>query len=578
MQINHTGSSAGRTARSFVVLASLLLAASACGSSASSDGAVPLLPVGPDAMATLATSPLGPQRCAEAPGSFVAHDLAHVTDGPGDTASTFDGTGSGIAAGDLDDDGDLDLVAANLSGFSTLLRNDGDLVFTPLPLVEGRFRHVAIIDVEGDGDRDVVLSTGIGVPVFLERGGLDGNGDPAFERGVLPGVRAITYSMAWGDLGGDGDLDLVAGSYNAEITQIRNSPMLGSDTGVIVYEREADAYLDTRIAAEAQALAVRLVDMNGDYRTDIVVGNDLATPDGLWFDNDGGWLRSEELPTTSFSTMSLDAGDIDNDGDLDLFSTDMRPMSNDAETRERYRFVTQDMEAMPIPDDVQTPENVLLTAGDNGFVSVGPEAGVNATGWSWSGIFGDLDADGFLDLHVVNGMRSDLLFDFLPDARLVEPNQAFRNTGDGSMVAAPEWNLADDAGGRGMVMGDMDGDGDLDIVINNLDEPTRLYENQICEGRHLIVDLEWPGSANRDGIGAIVRVETADGIQTRTIDASRGYLSGGPLQAHFGVRDAGLDGGESVTVRVLWPDGQRSDAQSVSMDQYVTFTRTSPPS
>ena len=106
--------------------------------------------------------------------------------------------------------------------------------------------------------------------------------------------------------------------------------------------------------------------------------------------------------------------------------------------------------------------------------------GVDATGWSWSARFGDLDQDGYLDLYVVNGMIATDLFGHLANGELVEENQAFRNRGDGSFQPAPEWQLGSTASGRGMLMADLDDDGDLDIVVNNLRGFAQLFENQLC--------------------------------------------------------------------------------------------------
>ncbi len=502
-------------------------------------------------------------------GGFVPHDLDHITRGPGDTASTFDGTGAGVAAEDLDADGDIDIVLANLFGETTAHYNDGTGVFTAQPLVEGRFRQVTTVDVEGDGDTDIVLSTGLGSPYMLE------NTSDGFVRGTLDGVSSIAYSLGWSDLGGDGDLDLVTGSYNAELTQVRNTPVLGTDAGVIINERDGDAYTATRVAAVAQTLSIRIVDINNDGLPDIIAGNDLATPDGIWLDNDGGWLPVDSFATTSFSTMSIDAGDVDNDGDFDLFSTDMKPMDDSPETRNRYVEVVEDMQAMPVPDDVQTPENVLLTGTDGAFTNTAPSLGISATGWSWSGLFGDLDDDGLLDLYVVNGMRSDLLFDFLPNEELVEPNQVFRN-GGAVMAPMPEWGLADEAGGRGQAMADLDGDGDLDIIVNNLGSSSRWFENQVCGGSSIIVDLEWSGSANTNALGAIVRVAAdvpgADAplVQSRSIDSNRGYLSSSPAVAHMGL-GATTD---PVTVLIEWPDGLTSLIENVEPDSRLTVDRT----
>ena len=543
------------------------LVVAACGGSDS--GLSERRAAAPKVSADAVTTRFGASECS---GGFVPMDLDHVTSGPGDTASTFDGTGSGVALGDLDNDGDLDIVLANLSGSSTLLLNtsgEGGISFETVPLIVGRFRHVAIVDVDGDQDRDIVMSTGLGTPVWLRN---DGGRPLAFERTELPGVRAVTYSMAWADLGGDGDMDLVTGSYNAEITQVRNSPLLGSDTGVLVYDAVGGVYEGTRIASEAQALAIKILDLTDDGLPDIIVGNDLASADGVWIDNSGAWLRTDPFPATSFSTMSLDSGDYDNDGDLDIFSTDMLPMVPDGGSDARYAEVAEDMAALPIPDDIQRPENVLVARDGDDYANVAPILGIEASGWSWSGVFGDLDSDGWLDLYIVNGMRSDLLFAALPDARLVEPNQAFRNRHGSGMSLEPRWGLADEAGGRGMAMGDMDGDGDLDIIVNNLDEPARLFKNEICGGADLIVDLKWTGELNSDAVGSTIVVTSGDQVLTRTIDVASGYLSGGPTLAHFGLGE----GVDAVEVSVFWPDGGRTDLQGISPNRRLTLTRNSP--
>jgi hypothetical protein len=207
---------------------------------------------------------------------------------------------------------------------------------------------------------------------------------------------------------------------------------------------------------------------------------------------------------------------------------------------------------------------VLLSPTDDGWTERGRDLGIDATGWSWSGLFGDLDNDGAQDLYVVNGMRSDLLFDFLPDDRLVEPNQVFRNAGD-SMTTMPEWGLNDSAGGRGSVLADFDSDGDLDIVVNNLDEPSRLFENQLCGGAGVTVELRWPGSNNTNALGATV---TLGANQNRSVTSTRGYLSGAAPVVHFGAADA-----EQMELSVRWPDGQISKLGEVATGQHLLITR-----
>ncbi len=538
-------------ARSFVfaTIVSVGLIATACGSTTRSTVATEQTEV----------STGEPTSCGT---GFVAHDLEHTTSGPGDTSSTFDGTGAGVGVGDLDLDGDLDIVLANLSGTSSILENNGDLNFTRHELEAGRFRGVAIINATNDTWPDIVMTTGLGTPVIYPN---PGTGQlEQWERTVLDDVSAIAYSMAWTDLGGDGDLDLVTGSYNAELTFRRNSPVLGDNTGVILHEMENGRFETTRLSDTAQALALVTADIDGDGAQDIYVGNDLATPDFIWLSKDGGWEERMPFTTSSFSTMSIDAADIDNDGRNEFFTTDMAPPAPD----DRYREVDEDMAAMPVVDDIQTPVNVLNdpAANDLAFSNMASGQPIETTGWSWSGLFGDLDNDGFQDLYVANGMRSDVLFGFLPDARLVEENQAFQNI-DGTLVEAPDWALNATEGGRGMTMADLDSDGDLDIIINNLDTPSRVFENQLC-GNSLQVDLTWTGTENIDALGATVAVELGDQTLTREITSSRGYLSSAPPVAHFGLGDA-----QRVDLTVTWPDGEITRATNVATNRVVTLTR-----
>lgn len=491
---------------------------------------------------------------------FVGHDLDHTTTGPGDTASTFDGTGAGVGIGDLDRDGDLDIVLANLSSTSTILENQGELSFSSHALEAGRFRAVAIVDASGDHWPDIVMTTGLGTPVIYTN---PGTGDlDSWERGVIDGVRAIAYSMAWTDLSGDGDLDLVTGSYNAELTFRRNSPVLGDDTGVILHERDGDDFTVTRLSETAQALALVTSDIDGDGRTDIYVGNDLATPDFLWLDTATGWTPTTPFTTTSYSTMSVDSADLDNDGRNEFFTTDMAP----AEPDDRYREVAEDLAAAPVVDDIQIPVNVLNDPDGSTFTNLAPGEAIETTGWSWSGLFGDLDNDGLQDLYVANGMRSDALFDFLPDARLVEENQAFRNE-SGNLVPVDEWGLGAVEGGRGMAFADLDSDGDLDIVINNLDTPSRLFENQLC-GNAVEVELEWLGTDNIDALGATVSLQAGEETLTRSITSSRGYLSSSPPTAHFGVGQT-----EIGDITVTWPDGRTSTVSNVDVNSRHTISR-----
>jgi hypothetical protein len=268
--------------------------------------------------------------------------------------------------------------------------------------------------------------------------------------------------------------------------------------------------------------------------------------------------------------MGFDLGDVDNDGDFELFATDMKPYNNEVATLALWRpILTTLWTAVPVGDP-QIMENTLqVSDGRGGFRNQGYARGVDATGWSWSGEFGDLDNDGWLDLYVVNGMQEAEIFHYLPGHELVEQNQALRNNGGGRFAPRPDWGLGATSGGRGMSMADLDDDGDLDIVVNNLHGPAQLFENRLCGGAGLLVDLRWPGSRNSRALGATLTLYTSAGALTREVRSSTGYLSGAAPRVHFGLpADATI---ERLDVR--WPDGAVSSIEGLAARTIVTVTR-----
>lgn len=520
--------------------------------------------------ATVTTQPfvetlVGADECT---GAFGLIELEHTTTGRGVITAMSDGTGAGVLLEDLDADGFVDIVLPNLTGDSSILWNEGELQFTTEPLISGRFRQALAADVNGDGKRDVLLTTGIGPPVAMVATD-DPGPHTTFSRQEFR-TRAVTYSATAADLEGDGTLQIITGSYNAELTQNRDLRVLtGTDVGVAVHKL-SDGTVDTEFLTEqAQALVTLAADLNGDGRQDIVVGNDLGTPDGIWFGGSDGLTAANPFETTTLSTMSIDVVDFDNDGDSDIIATDMAPMAS--EDPAPWLAVASDIESAMI-DDVQEPRNKIQFQDENGFDDRAKELGVDATGWSWSGVAGDLDNNGLLDLYVVNGMQATSIFPDLPDGALIEENQAFRNV-DGDLKPAPEWDLAQAAGGRGMAKADLDNDGDLDIVINNLGAPSVLMENQICGGASLVVEPIWTGVQNLDAIGTTVAVTDGETTIQRQILSSRGYISSPPSQAHIGLGQTEGD----VQLTITWPDGAVTELSDVSVDQRLVVERTAGP-
>jgi hypothetical protein len=494
-----------------------------------------------------------PAACQE---RFVTHTLDHVTQIAGDVVQMFEANGAGVAAGDLDGDGDLDLLFGNHDGEDAIFWNDGALAFRKAVLSPGQTRDVKIVDVNADARPDIVLTRNNGALNYFEN-----LSDGVFERRTLPGIAAPAYATNWADLDGDGDLDLVAASYDAGLLiEHGNEYIVGNARrGVFFYENAGDRFRMTVLATEAQALAILFPDLDDDGRPDILIGNDFNTPDMAWVYTANGWEEAaDRLVAMTHSTMSYDQADIDNDGRFEIFATDMKPYPGESMAGWTPMMETMmvGMVQTQVAADPQIMENVLLVRGADGrYWNQAPDWGVDGTGWAWSSKFGDLNLDGYVDLYAVNGMIEERLFSHLPDHELVEENQAFRNEEGLRFVRMPGWKLDSPNSGRGMVQADLDGDGDLDIAVNNLRGPARLFENQLCRGGDpLLVELRQPGTANPFAIGAQLRLITDAGDLLRDVRVGSGYLSGDAPRIHFGVPA----GATIAALEIRWPDGARS--------------------
>ena len=521
---------------------------------------------------TLTTVPLNrPTPCE---GHFVAHSLDHITTISGQVVRLFDSNGAGLGINDLDDDGDLDLVLANLAGHNAIFWNDSiptaPFTFRKEAFPHGQTRSVNLIDLNGDGRQDVVFAHRRLRPfVWLNQGAATQSESPTrFSRLAPFDVAQIAYTMAWADLDGDHDLDLVAATYQTE--HQREDAADWGRGGVVYYEQRDGAFVPTELAAKSQALALLLVDLNRDGRLDIWVGHDFLLADQVWLRTDDGWTEADPFTDITQNTMSLDAGDVDNDGRLELFAADMKPFQPDTEALAAWGPLMTSMHEVDRPDDDQIMENVLhVPIAQGRFTNRAADSGLSATGWSWSARFGDLDNDGFLDFYVVNGMAAEEMFSHLPDNELVEENLAFRNQGDGTFAPAPSWQLDAIAGGRSMSMADLDSDGDLDIVVNNLMAPAQIFENRLCGGLGLAVDLFWPQSMNTRALGASLRLKADSGTYLRQIRSSSGYLSGEPARVHFGFPITS----RLQQLEITWPDGETSIIEQLSPQTLLIIER-----
>jgi hypothetical protein len=505
--------------------------------------------------------------------SFVTHNLPYANGVRVRDLRTYISNGSGLAAGDLDKDGDLDLVFASIDRPSTILWNEGGLEFTPEEIDDPLTRGAAAVDVDGDGWLDLLFTHTTQNKVSYWRNLGDTTGESHFTRVDLPGVDHYAYAMAWADLVGDPALDLVTGSYDTDLEgQGASASELEQRSGIVVYEQVDGIMLPQVLTKEAENLALALVDLNADGLQDIWAANDFLVQDMIWEQqtDSGKWLAVKPFERTSYSTMSIDWGDLNNDGRDELITTDMNPYDISVNNMAAWLPVFSSLQQQHERGDPQIMANTLQFQNKRGeWQNRAAINGMDATGWSWSGRFGDLDSDGLLDLYIVNGMIASNLFGHLPNAELIEENQAFHNRGEGDFVPAPEWGLASTASGRGMLMADMDGDGDLDIVVNNLRHSAQIFENQLCGGENLLADLRWQDSANTHAIGAKLALHTDKEVMYRDIRTSSGYLTSDAPQAHFGFpSQANL-----VKLVVIWPDGAVSEIHDLAPQTHLEILR-----
>ena len=502
-------------------------------------------------------------RAEDCSGAFLAHELDHITTPTSLPIGFYDSNGAGLAVNDLNNDGLLDIVLANLDGDNAVFWNAGDLQFLKQALPSATpSRAVATVDVDGDGWLDIVFTQQAAAPLYWRN--QEGTG---FAIQILHGVSYIGYAMNWLDADRDGDLDLVTGSYDVE-----NEMILGQSaakSGVIYYEKGADRFIATRLANRSNTLAL-LTGLNAVGNHEIIIGNDFAVPDRFFTFADGAWQEDQPPPVMPHSTMSYDAADLDNDGSVEIYAVDMKPYADDEETRAQWGPVMDMMMAMPhVEGDPQIMENVLYAGGGASLAhNIAPRLGLDATGWSWSTKFGDLDNDGFQDLYVANGMISLEMFSHLPNNELVEENQVYRNHAGGQFVPQPSWALNDKASGRGMSLADLDNDGDLDVVVNNLNAPAKVFENQLCGGDSIEVDLHWMPSASAS-VGAQLFLETSVGTYRRDVTVSSGYLSGDPGRVHFGFPS----GAALQRLTIIWNDGEYSVVDELRANTLITVRR-----
>ncbi|THH41430.1 VCBS repeat-containing protein [Neolewinella litorea] len=553
-----------------------------------------------------------------------------LTEGPNTNILMYEYfyNGGGVAAADFNQDGLTDLYFTANMADNKLYVNEGDFHFrdvTAQSRAGGRpgpwKTGIAVADVNGDGLPDLYLSYSGMLPPDKRRNqlfinaGSDAEGIPTFTESAAEyglDLAAFTNQAYFFDYDGDGDLDALMLNHNPKSLPILNVEKTEQllqipdpERGLRLYRNDGNRFTDVTEAAGingsalSYGLGVALSDLDDDGDTDIYVSNDYEVPDYLYLNNGDGTFTDklgDRLGHTSHFSMGSDIADVNNDGHPDIYTLDMLPADN-----QRRKLLAADDNRSKHDLNLasgfhhQNMRNMLqLNRGNGTFAEIGQLAGVAATDWSWSALLADLDNDGLKDLHVTNGyvrdytnldfikymedfvatrgrlQRSDVL-ELLKEMPASDvSNYAFRNDGDLTFSdVTADWGLQRPSNSNGAVTVDLDNDGDLDLVVNNLNQPAFLYRNNTGGTHYLQIALEGEGQNTR-GIGARVSFELDSITQVQEYYPNRGYLSSGPEVLHFGL------GARTRVPRltVRWPSGRVQTLEQVTADQRLTLRET----
>jgi hypothetical protein len=505
----------------------------------------------------------------------------------GSSPESADPWAAGATMVDLDRDGDLDIYVCNYDAPNQLFINDGKARFTEqarewgLDIVDASLMG-AFMDIDGSGDLALYLLTN-----RYERPGGRPQRPPVIVVNGTPQI-APEFKKYYG-LKRSGP-----GNYQVDF--------VGRSDRLLMPERDAEGRRRYRdVSREAglleeggHGLSATWLDYNGDARPDLYVCNDFADPDLLYL-NEGkgpdGLVRfknviADVVPLTTWSSMGADAADINNDGLVDLMTGDMASRTH-YEAMINTGSLANRLDTLLHSWPRQTMRNMLfLNTGTGRFLETAYISGVAHTDWTWAVKLADFDNDGLVDLFITNGNSrnytdADVPFStemyigntdwdlFRDQQPRKERNLAFRNV-DGLRFedVSQAWGLDHFGMSYAAAYGDLDRDGDLDLVVCNLDETVSLYRNEGASDHHWL-QVRLKGTASHShGWGASVRVRTASGWRVRHMNPATGFLSCNEPVLHFGLgSDAAIE-----AVEVRWPSGRLQRLERPAADQVLTLT------
>ncbi len=474
---------------------------------------------------------------------------------------------SGSVLADFDGDGDLDLIVASIGTGTQLFLNDGQGKFAASPR-SGLFRRggattMAIADVDRDGDLDLYVTNYQTTTIRTTGFALLQYGN---ERRIRPQDRQRLEITPEGRVLEHGEPDILYLNDG----QARFQPVSWTRGRF----RDADGKPLTRPPFD-WGLAAMFRDMDQDGDPDLYVCNDFHSEDKIWLNDGTGHFQLmpvQGLRHTSTFSMAIDFSDLDRDGRDDFFVADMLSPQHERRMMQLAAMDPYRSEIGVFMDRPQFDQNTLQwNRGDGTYADIATYAGLVASDWTWSAIFLDVDLDGYEDLLCSTGhlfdtqdmdaekrirAKSPWPQHLIPQKLLMFPkmkqaNQAFRNRGDLTFEpAAREWGFADDGVSHGMALGDLDNDGDLDLVVNNLNAPVGLYRNDVSKPR---VQIQLKGlGKNTYGIGARLTLSDGELSQSQVLLAGGRYLSGDQAVRVFACPEPAAE----WNLEVRWPSGR----------------------
>tara|TARA_B110000003_G_scaffold267561_1_gene295942 strand:+ start:1685 stop:4966 length:3282 start_codon:yes stop_codon:yes gene_type:complete len=525
--------------------------------------------------------------------------------------------GGGVALGDINNDGLIDLYLTSNQQKNKLYLNIGDFKFkdiTELANVSGEkawSTGVTMVDINADGFLDIYVCNSGDLSgdnkqneLFINNGNLTFT--ESAEKYNLDDKGYSTHANFF-DYDKDGDLDVYLlnnsyqsiGSFNLTKNERPKRDILGGDK---LMENRNGKFFDVSQKANIYGsvigfgLGVTVGDINNDNWEDIFVCNDFFERDYLYINQKDGTFKEDltsQMKSISAASMGADLADIDNNGTNDIFVTEMLPSDykrlktvTTFEDWNKYQYVLKN------GYHHQFTRNVLhLNNENNTFSEIGRFSGVEASDWSWGALFFDMDNDGFKDLFISNGIYKDLtnqdylqyisnkevvksivqnnkvdykrLIEIIPSEAV--PNHSYKNLDGTQFQKYNNSGLNLDSFSNGSAYGDIDNDGDLDLVVNNVNMPVFIFENKLNPKTNNYLKFELEGNAlNKNAIGSKILIKTVKETLIQEIQPVRGFQSSVDVRANFGLGSI-----KNVDVEVIWPYGGKTIIKNVKSNQTI---------